>query len=703
MSGNDEVFQKGQLIGARYRIEKVLGQGGMGAVYQATDLRLKIPIALKMLLASMADKVNMERLRQEILLSRKVTHENVCRVYDLEEIDGQEYITMELVSGTNLREILIKESRFMIGRTLHIAKQMLDGLEAAHRMGVIHCDLKLENIMLSENDHVSIMDFGISRVIDQPDRESGPIMGTPEYLAPEQIKSEAIDARTDLYSLGIIIYEMLTGVTPYQDMDVCTILTRVLTEEPMPPSELREEIPKGLEQIILKAIRKSPQDRYQSADDFLLAIQRYEGTLVDEILHELTSTRRRVVKLMAVLETHRSLSSTSSIEQLLDIMLETAAREINADRGTLFIIDARRKVLWSKITAGEKNIQIEIPLGKGIAGQVAQTGKAINISDAYADPRFNREVDVQTGYRTRNILTVPLYSYRGDVAGVLQLLNKAEGDFSSDDIEFLHEVGSHAVTLIENAQMQEQAFNQIRMEKEINDAFEVQKKLLLARPVEFPGLTVAMKHFGENIIGGNYFDFIPVSKTRFWMVLADTPVPGLPAALLASNFQGAFQLLAQDSDTFLPVVKRLNKHIHNFTRGSLSISAVFFDYLKPVHNLIYINAGNPNPLLFVDRRFERDLAEQGIPLGLQPEFSYKPEVIEFRKNALLAVFTPGIIDATDHAAEKFGIDRLKQLLEMHADRGPQEILDIFSDQWNDFRSNQNFLKDATLIIVKCVE
>ncbi|MBN2383505.1 protein kinase [bacterium] len=694
-------FEPGQVIGERYRIDRVLGQGGMGAVYQATDLKLNIPIALKMLLPSMADTVNMERLRQEILLSRKVTHENVCRVYDLEEIDGQEYITMELVTGTNLRENLDANEPFMIGRTLHIVKQILRGLDAAHRMGVIHCDLKLENIMLGENDHVFLMDFGISRAADQPDQASGPIMGTPEYLAPEQIRNGPIDARTDLYSLGVIMFEMLTGVPPFHDFDLYITLAKTLKDKVTPPSELRPEIPKGLEQIILMALEKAPNDRFQSADEFLSAIQGYEGTLVDEILHELTSTRRRVVKLMAVLETHRSLSSTTSMENLLDVMLETAVREVNADRATLFIIDPKRQVLWSKISAGEKNMQIEIPLGKGIAGQVAQTGEVINIADAYSDPRFNQDIDKKTGYRTRNMLTVPLHSYRGEIAGVLQLLNKSTGNFSDEDIDFLKQVGSHAVTLLENAQIQEHAFVQMRMEKEIKDAYEVQKKLLLDKPVEFPGLTVVMKHFGENIIGGNYFDFIPFTKTRFWMVLADTPVPGLPAALLASNFQGSFQLLAEESDTFQPVVQRMNKHLNKFTQGLFSISAVFFDYLKPVHNLIYINAGTPNPLLFKQGKFVQMLTGQGIPLGLEPTFEYKAEAIEFQKGAILVVFTPGIITATNPEGEEYGLDRLQHLLEQHATQKPQDLLEIFERDWNSFRGDREFLKDSTLIIVKC--
>ncbi|HPR64047.1 MAG TPA: SpoIIE family protein phosphatase [Thermoanaerobaculia bacterium] len=695
-------IKPGDVIGDRYRIDKVLGFGGMGVVYKATDLKLNVPVALKML-RSKAESMDLERLRQEILLARKVTHENVCRVYDLEEIDGEEYISMELLKGESIKEIQIRKGLYSVGQTLNLLRQILRGLAAAHKMGVIHCDLKPENIMVDETGHLAIMDFGISRAVDQPIEKGAPIMGTPEFLSPEQIRGKQVDGRTDLYSVGVIVYEMLTGEVPFEDTDVYRLLDKVLEDTPQPPSLYRSDIPEGLENIILRAMEKDPRNRYQTAEDFLHAIEQYEGTLVDEILLELNTTQRRMVKTMAVLETHRALSSSTSIDELLDIMLETAIREIAAERGTIFVLDKKRNILWSKILAGDKDVRIEVPLGKGIAGHVALTGEVLNIRDAYSDPRFNPEVDKETGYTTRTILTVPLFSYRGEIAGVLQLLNKIEGgEFNDEDADFVKEIGAHAATLLENAMMHEQTFDRLRVEKELQIAQEVQRKLLPGEAVRFPGLKIAFKHFGDNIIGGNYFDFIKLSESRLWLLLGDTSGAGLPAALLASNFQGAFRLLAEDSETLLPMVMRLNRHLCCCTDHTLSISACFLDYSEPTHHLTYLNAGHPPPLIIHPEGEVSFLKETGIALGVEHDHPFTDDGIVLTRSTLIALYTPGIVEADNGEGAFYGNHRLRMVLELNKDRPLEEILEVFTEDWASFRGTSDLIKDATLILAKCV-
>ena len=310
-------------------------------------------------------------------------------------------------------------------------------------------------------------------------------------------------------------------------------------------------------------------------------------------------------------------------------------------------------------------------------------------------------MDKETGYRTRNILTVPLFSYRGEIAGVVQLLNKKEGDFKDDDAEFLKEVGAHAATLLENAQMQEKAFSQMRIEKEIQIAQEVQKRLLPECPSDIPGLKISLRHFGDNIIGGNYFDFIPLSEKRLWMVLSDTSGAGLPAALLASNFQGAFRLLAEDSEALLPMVMRLNRHFCYHSEGSLSISAAILDFQQDTSVLGFVNAGHPAPILLGGSGDTRILEETGIALGMESDYPYEDGGVEISSGSILAVYTPGIVEADDGEGHFYGIDRLRMVLELNRDKDPEGVLDVFAEDWTKFRGQGELIKDATLIIIQC--
>ncbi|MEJ5166039.1 MAG: protein kinase [Thermoanaerobaculia bacterium] len=701
MEYKGKVNKVGDVLGGRYKILKVIGFGGMGVVYQAEDLKLNTIIALKKLRGAY-DPQSIERLRQEIILARKVTHENVCRVYDLEEIDGEELISMEFLEGCSIKDILIRKGPFPIGSSIKIIKQILQGLEAAHKTGVIHCDLKPENIFLSPEEVVKIMDFGISRLKDQPIDPNAPIMGTPEFLAPEQIRNEKLDGRCDLYALGIIIYEMLTGKVPFEDPDIYKLLDKILYEAPAPPSSLREDIPEDLSNIILRAIEKDLKKRYQNAREFLNALEIFEGKWVDKILKELSFEHQKMVKLLAVLEAQKALSSSPDLDRLLETLLGVATREAGAERGTIFLVDKKRQCLWSKTLEGDREVKIEVPLGKGIVGHTALTGDILNIPDAYSDPRFNPEVDKKTGYKTKSLLSVPMKSYTNEIVGVIQLLNKnKEGvleAFNKEDEEFLKEVCAHAATLLEQAQIKEEQFQKMQLKKEMDIALQLKKKLFPENFLTFNNIFISYLQLSEGIIGGTSLEALPVDEDRIFILLSDSSKAGLSSAILSANFQGAFRLLIEEIDDTLTLVTKLNTHICKISSEGLYISSIFSLFDLKERKMDYVIAGHINPFKVSPEGKITFLESDGIPLGLEQEYPYKNEIISFGKGDIFCFFTPWIVEGENRMGKCFGIEKLQRIIIENRNKRIKDILKIFEEEWKKFNVVEE--KDATLLLIQ---
>jgi serine/threonine-protein kinase len=263
----------GALLGQRFEILSVLGAGGMGIVYKARDRELDDLVALKMLRRDLwGDRTQLDRLKSEIKLARKITHPNVLRTHDFGEIDGVPYISMEYVRGVTLRYLLDQTSRLPYSAGLRLAKQLCSGLGAAHAVGVLHRDIKPENMILEPTGNAKLMDFGIARPIDRltpGQTQAGFIVGTPQYLAPEVLQGQEADPRADIYSTGIVLYEIFTGVLPFEGPSAMEIVVKHLREEPAPPSSRWREIPPPLEAAILKCLKKDPEMRYRTVAELL--------------------------------------------------------------------------------------------------------------------------------------------------------------------------------------------------------------------------------------------------------------------------------------------------------------------------------------------------------------------------------------------------------------------------------------------------
>ena len=274
-------LQVGSMFAGRYLILGSLGRGGMGRVYRALDKKLDVEVAVKLLRPEIAaDEGIIQRFKNELKLARMVSHPHVCRMYDFSEDQGTHFITMEYVPGEDLKTTVRRVGPLGLGKALSIARQVCEGLAAAHRLDIVHRDLKPQNIMLDGNGQVRIMDFGISRSLRAKGiTADGMMIGTPEYISPEQAEGKKIDARTDIYAFGAILFEMVTGKVPFDGDTTLSIILKHKLEPPPDPRKLNPRLPKEVGQIILKCLEKDRERRYPSADALYADLVRAEGQL----------------------------------------------------------------------------------------------------------------------------------------------------------------------------------------------------------------------------------------------------------------------------------------------------------------------------------------------------------------------------------------------------------------------------------------
>ncbi len=259
------------MLGGRYEILQTIGEGGMGAVYKARDRELDRFVALKVIRPELAsDPSILARFKQELLLAHQVTHRNVIRIYDLGEAEGVKFITMEFIEGKDLRSLIREKKKFAPEEAVDVIQQVCQALHAAHSVGVIHRDLKPQNIMQDTSGRILVMDFGLARTLEGKGMtQTGALVGTMEYMSPEQALGKDLDQRSDIFALGLILYEMLTGKTPFQAESALASLIKRTQERAIPVSDIDAKIPGALSGIVSKCLERDLNQRYESASAIL--------------------------------------------------------------------------------------------------------------------------------------------------------------------------------------------------------------------------------------------------------------------------------------------------------------------------------------------------------------------------------------------------------------------------------------------------
>lgn len=264
-----------------YSMQSRLGQGAMGAVYQAWDKRLERAVALKVLSLNLAEQeraIYAHKLEQEARAAARLNHPNIITIYEIGAANGLPFIAMELIDGPSLRELLDKGRQFSPDRIAKIMRQLLKGLAYAHGMGLVHRDIKPANIMFNSNGVLKLTDFGIAHLIASDWTHTDALSGSPCYMSPEQVRAQALDGRSDLFSVGIVMYEMLTRRLPFAGDNMATIVYQILFETPPAPREINPLVPHWLSQIVMTCLQKDPSSRYQTADDLTAALKTGDET-----------------------------------------------------------------------------------------------------------------------------------------------------------------------------------------------------------------------------------------------------------------------------------------------------------------------------------------------------------------------------------------------------------------------------------------
>lgn len=265
-----QLFRKSE----RYEVIDLVGQGGMGQVYKAIDRELDEVVALKLLKPKLSsDPVVISRFKQEIKLTRKIKHKNVARIFDLGEVGGFKFISMEYIDGKSLKDLILSGGQLSIPLAMHVWRQVLEGVAAAHDEGIVHRDIKPQNIMVSRDYTAFVLDFGIARSLDSEDLfQKGVLIGSPAYMSTEQALRKEIDHRSDIYSLGVLLFELLTGQTPFRAHSLVAAANKHVTETPPDPRTIRPEIPEWMAKLILRCLEKDPAARWQTVREMIAEV-----------------------------------------------------------------------------------------------------------------------------------------------------------------------------------------------------------------------------------------------------------------------------------------------------------------------------------------------------------------------------------------------------------------------------------------------
>ncbi len=450
--------------------------------------------------------------------------------------------------------------------------------------------------------------------------------------------------------------------------------------------------------VLLVACAKFPQKP-------LLALFRLHTRLASMALRDaelLSSTQRTLSKLSFLVEATKALNSTLDLSELLGRILDVAKNQVEAERGTLFLLDEKTNEIWSLIAHGLEKQEIRLPLGKGIAGHVAQTGEVVLIPDAYADSRFNPDVDKRTGYRTRSILCLPIRNKTGKIIATLQLLNKKQGVFTEENADSLLTLSGHMALALENAQLHQELLEKERMEKELALARGIQRSLLPETAPLVEGFDIAVLNEPCYAVGGDYYDFLTLGPHTLLVVIADVEGKGVSSALVMSNLQATLRALVLHLHSLDEIAESLNRMILNDTRSQkyLSIFMGLIDVRRK--GLHYINCGHVPPVIIRPNHAPIPLTDGGMVIGLFENARYERGHIKLQGGDVLILCTDGITESMDPQHEEYGAERLIHCVQGVGEQKAGEIVSFVATDVARFSRHGTHLDDKVMIVIRVV-
>jgi len=411
-----------------------------------------------------------------------------------------------------------------------------------------------------------------------------------------------------------------------------------------------------------------------------------------EVALESSGRRHAVIELSTIVEATKRLNSTLDLAELLNIILQLTTRHTGAERGTVFLVDHERKEIWSLVGLGLDQQEIRLPISRGIAGWVAQHGEAVNIADAYADPRF----------RTRSLLCMPILNKDRQIIGVLQLLNKKTGPFTHADESILRAISDHVALALENAQLHRELLHKQRMERDLALARSIQVGLLPERPPLLEGFEIAVSHRPSLEVGGDYYDFIRMAPDTTLMVVADVEGKGVGSAMVMANLQATLHALLAHLHSLERLVESLNDMILTDTRGQKFMTMFVALLDQPHRTLHYVNAGHVPPAVVRANGTVDYLREGGMVVGLFPSQHYDRGHVRMESGDVFVGCTDGITEAMNSSDDEYGQQRLVDLVGRERALPAPEIVQSVLTEVDLFSRGGTHEDDRVILILKVV-
>jgi phosphoserine phosphatase RsbU/P len=408
--------------------------------------------------------------------------------------------------------------------------------------------------------------------------------------------------------------------------------------------------------------------------------------------------------LYALLDLSKALSSVVDLDDLLTAIVDKASAVVDAERTTIFVYDAARDILWSRVAQGLEIGTIEVPMGAGVAGDVARTRVMANIPDAYSDPRFSAETDRKSGFRTRNILCAPVLDSKGKLLGVIQSINKAgSGQFDEHDESLMTALGAHVAVAVERAQVTELQIDNERFEEALRLANDIQMRMLPSGKVSLPeGAPFSLNAFirPAKHVGGDLYDFF-WTDDRLHFCIGDVTGKGIGAALVMAVTKTLVRALAAFEEDPARLLSAVSERLHEETDPSMFVTAFCGSLDLRSGRLHYSNAGHDRPLIVTPGKPVRRLdSKSGLPLGVLAKFTYVVEEIVLEPGDALFLYTDGVTEATNRRDEMFTIERVRQVLGETASADPASLIDTIVTQVDKFAEMTPQADDLTML---CIE
>jgi sigma-B regulation protein RsbU (phosphoserine phosphatase) len=444
---------------------------------------------------------------------------------------------------------------------------------------------------------------------------------------------------------------------------------------------------------ILEAWPKGPLD--PRTRGWLELFRRYA-----EVALESSERRHAVIELSTIVEATKRLNSTLDLAELLNIILQLTTRHTGAERGTVFLVDRERGEIWSLVGLGLDTHEIRLPISRGIAGWVAGHSETVNLEDAYADPRFESEVDIRLGFRTKSLLCLPIRSKSGETIGVLQLLNKKSGPFTRADENLLRAISDHVALALENAQLHRDLLHKQRMERDLALARSIQLGLLPERPPLLDGFEIGVAHRPSLEVGGDYYDFIALAPDTILTVVADVEGKGVGSAMVMANLQATLHALLAHLHSLERLVESLNDMMLADTRGQ-KFMTMFVGLLdQPRRTLHYVNAGHVQPAVVRVSGDVEYLTEGGMVVGLFAGVRYERGHVKLHPGDVVVFCTDGITEANNSSEEEFGTQALVDLVTRERHLPAQEIVQAVMTSVDAFSRGGTHEDDRVILIIK---